>query len=197
MRLLLASASPRRRELLAAAGFLFDVVPADIDEQRRPGEVADEYVRRMAVEKAGAIRGGAGARPVLGADTIVVLEGEVLGKPADEADAVRMLARLSGARHDVFTAIALWWPEGGAPDVAVERTQVWMRGIAPGEIAAAVASGEPLDRAGAYAIQGLASRWVTRIEGSYSNVVGLPVEAVDRLLRLHAPAAYSVKGDED
>jgi septum formation protein len=191
MSLVLASASPRRRELLAAAGFSFDVIAADIDEQIHPAEQPEDYARRMAVEKAGAVRARAGARPVLGADTIVVVQGEVLGKPRDDADAVRMIAQLSGGRHEVFTAIAVWWPGAAAPDVTVERTQVWMRVITPEEIAAAVASGEPRDRAGAYAIQGLASRWVTRIDGAYDTVVGLPVEAVDRLLRLRASGAYS------
>jgi len=192
----LASASPRRRELLMAAGFAFDVLPADINEDPHPGEGPAAYVRRMAVEKAEAVRGAAGRRPVLGADTTVVLDGEILGKPVDDDDAVAMLRRLSGRAHEVLTAVALWWPEFPAPEALVERTSVWMREVAPEEIAAVVAPGEPRDRAGAYAIQGYASRWVTRIEGAYDTVVGLPVEAVDRLLRLHAPATYSVGRDE-
>jgi septum formation protein len=190
MRLVLASSSPRRRELLNAAGFEFDVMGADIDERVRPGEDPEVYVRRMAVEKAGAVREHVEGRTILAADTIVVVDGDVLGKPADDECAVQMLARLSGREHEVLTAVAVWWPRAAEPDVTVELTRVWMREIPPEEIAAAVASGEPRDRAGAYAIQGLASRWVTRIDGSYGTVVGLPVEAVDRLLRARSAEAY-------
>jgi septum formation protein len=187
MRLVLASSSPRRRELLTAAGIEFDVMAADIDERQRDNESPDAYVQRMAVEKAGAVRARAGGRPVLGADTIVVADGEVLGKPVDDADATRMLTALSGTSHDAMTAVALWWPGEAAPDVLLERTRVWMRRIEAAEIAAAVASGELRDKAGAYAIQGLASRWITRIDGAPGTVVGLPVEAVDRLLRMRYP----------
>jgi len=190
MRVVLASASARRRELLAAAGFVFDVIAADIDEQIRPAETPTDYARRMAVEKAGAVRARAGTRPVLGADTIVVVDGAVLGKPLDDADAMRMLILLSGRMHEVLTAVALWWPQAVAPDVAVERTKVWMRVIAPDEMAEAVASGEPRDKAGAYAIQGFASRWVTRLDGAYDTVVGLPTAAVDQMLRHRASGAY-------
>jgi septum formation protein len=190
MRLVLASSSPRRRELLTSAGFAFDVVSADIDETVRPGEAAETYVRRMAIEKAGAVRARSGDRTILAADTIVVVDGDVLGKPADDESAARMLARLSGREHQVLTSVAVWWPDAAEPDVTVEETRVWMRVIPREEILAVVASGEPRDRAGAYAIQGLASRWVTRIDGSYGTVVGLPVEAVDRLLRGRAAGAY-------
>ena len=191
MRLVLASSSPRRRELLTSAGFKFDVVEADIDERVQPDEDPELYVRRMAVEKAEAVRARADGRTILSADTIVVVDGDVLGKPADDERAVDMLTRLSGREHEVLTAVAVWWPGAVEPDVTVELTRVWMREIPPEEIAAAVASGEPRDRAGAYAIQGLASRWVTRIDGSYGTVVGLPVEAVDRLLRARPAGAYS------
>jgi len=163
---------------------------ADIDERVRPGEDPELYVRRMAVEKADAVRGRASGRTILAADTIVVVEGDVLGKPADDACAVQMLTRLSGREHEVLTAVAVWWPEAVEPDVTVELTRVWMREIPPEEIAAVVATGEPRDRAGAYAIQGLASRWVVRIDGSYGTVVGLPVEAVDRLLRARPGEGY-------
>lgn len=196
MRLILASSSPRRRELLTSAGFEFDVVASDIDERVRPGESAEVYVRRMAIEKAEVVRGRSEGRPVVAADTIVVVDGDILGKPEDDAGAVRMLTRLSGREHHVLTAVALWWPGEPEPDVVVEQTRVWMRVIPEEEIAAAVATGEPQDRAGAYAIQGLASRWVTRINGSYGTVVGLPVEAVDRLLRARAAGAYSLGRDE-
>ena len=191
MRLVLASSSPRRRELLTSAGFEFDVVEADIDERVQPDEDPELYVRRMAVEKAEAVRARAAGRTILAADTIVVVDGDVLGKPADDQCAMHMLTRLSGREHEVLTAVAVWWPGAAEPDVSVELTRVWMREIPPAEIAAAVASGEPRDRAGAYAIQGLASRWVTRIDGSYGTVVGLPVEAVDRLLRARPAGAYS------
>lgn len=190
MSLVLASASARRRDLLAAAGFTFDVIAADIDETMRPAELPEDYARRMAIEKAGAVRARSGSRPVVAADTIVVIEGDVLGKPRNDAEAVRMLTRLSGERHEVFTAVAVWWPDADAPLVAVERTSVWMRVIAPEEIAAAVASGEPRDKAGAYAIQGHAARWVLRIEGAYDTVVGLPVSTVDRMLRHRVSGAY-------
>lgn len=190
MRLLLASSSPRRRELLTSAGFEFDVLAADIDERVHPGETAPVYVRRMSIEKAEAVRTRSDGRPVLAADTIVVVDGEVLGKPADDAAAVEMLTRLSGREHEVLTSVALWWPGEAQPDVTVERTRVWMRVIPAAEIAAAVATGEPRDRAGAYAIQGLASRWVTRIDGAYGTVVGLPVEAVDRLVRARTIRSY-------
>jgi septum formation protein len=190
MRLVLASSSPRRREILAAAGWQFDVMAADIDERQRPGEAPEVYVRRMAVEKADAVRRSSKSRPVLGADTIVVAGGEVLGKPVDDQDAVRMLQALSGTSHEAMTAVALWWPDAPEPDVIVETTRVWMREVTLDEIRRAVATGEPKDKAGAYAIQGLASRWVTRIEGAPGTVVGLPAEAVDRLLRLRAPEAY-------
>lgn len=191
MHLVLASSSPRRRELLAAAGLTFDVMAADIDETQRLGEAPEVYVQRMAIEKAAAVRDRAGDRPVLGADTIVVAEGQLLGKPVDDADAARMLTVLSGTSHEAMTAVALWWPGEPAPEVLLERTRVWMREILPMEIAAAVASGELNDKAGAYAIQGLASRWITRIDGAPGTVVGLPVEAVDRLLRRRATRAYS------
>ena len=192
MRLVLASSSPRRRELLTAAGFQFDVMQADIDERVRPGEDPELYVRRMAVEKAAAVRAHAEGRTVLAADTVVVVDGDVLGKPADDETAVKMLTRLSGREHEVLTAVALWWPGEAEPEVSVELTRVWMREIPPEEIAAVVATGEPRDRAGAYAIQGLASRWVIRIDGSYGTVVGLPVEAVDRLLRARPAGAYPI-----
>jgi septum formation protein len=196
MRLVLASSSPRRRELLASAGFEFDVEAADIDERVHPGEDPELYVRRMAVEKAEAVRARVGDRTILAADTIVIVDGDVLGKPGNDDAAVQMLTRLSGREHEVLTAVAVWWPGAAEPAVSVELTRVWMREIPPEEIAAAVASGEPRDRAGAYAIQGLASRWVTRIDGSYGTVVGLPVEAVDRLLRARPAGAYSRERDE-
>jgi septum formation protein len=177
IRLVLASASPRRAELLRAAGFEFDVEASDVDETRHPGEHADAYVRRMAELKA-----ARRARPgdaVLGADTIVVIGGLALGKPADAGEAARMLRRLAGRTHEVLTGVCLIGPDGSsARTTRVERTTVEFAAMSEREIAWYVSTGEPLDKAGAYAIQGLASRFVTRIEGSYGNVVGLPVALV-------------------
>lgn len=179
--LVLASASPRRRELLAAAGFTFDVEVADVDERRHPGEPAEAYARRVALAKAEAVSARRPGALVLGADTIVVVDGDVLGKPVDDADATAMLQRLSGRPHRVLTAVALIG--GREPLEAIEETVVWMYALAPRDIAAYVETGEPRDKAGAYGIQGRASRFIPRIEGSYTNVVGLPVAVVDRLVR--------------
>ena len=153
---------------------------ADLDESPRPGEPPLVYVERLALEKASAI---ARARPdalVIGADTTVVVDSLALGKPRDTADAAEMLAMLGGRAHDVLTGVALVSPRGARS--AVERTRVWFDPMTPAEIARYVATGEPLDKAGAYAIQGLASRYIPRIEGSYTNVVGLPVALVVRLM---------------
>ena len=181
-RILLASVSPRRAELLAAAGLAFDVLPADVDETRLAGEAPDVYCLRLARAKAEAVAPAAEGRVVVASDTIVVVETNVFGKPMDDPDARRMLEALSGRRHEVLTGVAVL-PPGGPVAVAVERTAVEFSSLTAGEIGWYVESGEPRDKAGAYAIQGLASRFVARIEGSYSNVVGLPVAAVYRLLR--------------
>ncbi len=179
--LILASASPRRRELLAAAGFRFEVEVADVDERRLSGEGAEAYARRVALLKAEAVHARRPGALVLGADTIVVVDGDVLGKPVDDRDATAMLQRLSGRAHRVLTAVAI--VGGREPREALEETVVWMAALAPEEIAAYVQTGEPRDKAGAYGIQGLASRFIPKIEGSYTNVVGLPILLVDRLLR--------------
>jgi septum formation protein len=179
--LVLASASPRRQELLRNAGIFFEVQPASIPEDPLPGEDARACAERLAREKALAIAEKRPTDVVLGADTVVVIDGQVLGKPMDAADATRMLRMLSGRQHEVITGICLlaggqWW-------VASETTRVTMSAISDAEIAGYVASGEPMDKAGAYAIQGVASRWIPRIEGDYSNVVGLPIGLVYRMLR--------------
>jgi len=179
-RVLLASASPRRAELLAAAGLPCDVAPADVDETRHPGEPPAVYCERLARAKALAVAVRAPGRVVLGADTIVVVDGDVFGKPVDLGDARRMLERLSGRTHEVLTAVAV--AAGGTVRTAVERTEVEFTPLTPDEIAWYAATGEPMDKAGAYAIQGLASRFVARISGSYSNVVGLPVARVYQLV---------------
>lgn len=179
--LVLASASPRRQELLRNAGISFEVQPAHIPEDPLPGEDPRDCAERLAREKAMAI---ARLRPgdvILGADTVVVVEGQNLGKPVDAADAARMLRVLSGRQHQVITGVCL--VADGQCSVASETTFVTMSQISDREIADYVASGEPMDKAGAYAIQGLASRWIPRIEGDYSNVVGLPVALVWRMLK--------------
>ena len=180
MRLVLASASPRRRELLHAAGFECDVDPANVDETRRPHETARDFVARLALEKAHAVAARHPTRPVLAADTEVVVGEEVLGKPADADHARQMLRRLSGRAHEVITGLAL--VVDGQAFSAVEQTAVWMSELSASEIAWYVGSGEPMDKAGAYGIQGLAARFIPRIEGSYSNVVGLPVATLLQLL---------------
>jgi nucleoside triphosphate pyrophosphatase len=180
MDLVLASASPRRAELLKSAGFQFSVITAAIDESARPGESPEEYVRRLAREKALMASAGAPGVTILAADTTVVVDRELLGKPSDLRDARRMLRLLQGRRHHVYTGVAVW--RLGALREAVEVTAVDFAPMTAEEIDWYVASGEPLGKAGAYAIQGLASRFVSRIEGSYSNVVGLPISAVHRLL---------------
>jgi septum formation protein len=179
--LVLASASPRRRELLANAGIPFVVRPAhDVDETPLPGESGEEYVQRLAEAKAAAVEAGPG-EVVLGADTVVVVQGRLLAKPEDDAEAARMLEALSGRRHEVVTGICLRSGHRLVRDRGV--TQVWFAQLSPSDIAQYVASGEPRDKAGAYAIQGIASRFASRIEGEYSNVVGLPVALVWRHLR--------------
>jgi septum formation protein len=178
--LVLASRSPRRAELLAAAGIEFCVRAADVDETPRAAEDPEKYALRVAEAKAAALPLGKG-EIVLAADTIVVLAGEIMGKPKDLADASRMLTALSGRRHEVITAICL--RSAGRTICDVSSTAVWFAPMTEEEIRWYVASGEPMDKAGAYGIQGLASRFIERIEGSYTNVVGLPVARVYQLLR--------------
>ena len=180
MRVILASASPRRAELLRAAGIEVDVRPADVDESVQPGETPERYASRVALAKARAISLQAPERFVLGADTVVVVDDRILGKPTDSADARGMLRALSGRSHIVITAVILIRGAGlrEVVDAGVERTAVEFAPLTSDEIDWYAATGEPMDKAGGYAIQGLASRFVTRIDGSYSNVVGLPVSLV-------------------
>ena len=166
--------------MLTAAGIAFEVLAADIDETPHPGEAPAAYVERLAREKARAVYALRPGAHVLGADTTVTIDGEILGKPADEADAVRMLRLLSGRAHDVHTGVALISAAGIKS--AVDTTRVWFSPMTDEDISWYVATGEPVDRAGAYAIQGFASRFIPRIEGSYSNVVGLPVALVSSIL---------------
>lgn len=214
-RIILASASPRRAELLRAAGMEFDVVPANADETVQSGETPEAYVRRVAEAKATAVLHRANGRTVLAADTVVVVDGAILGKPIDREDAKRMLRMLSGRPHDVLTAVTLLsgadpggspkppterglgargWPGPTLPTPSspqararpaltrVETTVVEFVPLTTGEIDWYVTTGEPDDKAGAYAIQGYASRFITRIAGSYSNVVGLPVALVYEMI---------------
>ncbi len=178
--LVLASQSPRRRELLERAGIPFIVRSKDIDETVQEGEAPQQYVRRLAARKAMAVARGAD-ECVLAADTTVVADGMILGKPEDAADAVRMLRLLAGRSHEVITGICMRYRQDLMIDAAV--TVVHFAAISDAEIEAYVATGEPMDKAGAYGIQGQASRYIRGIEGCYFNVVGLPVELVSRYLR--------------
>jgi septum formation protein len=179
LRLILASGSARRAELLRAAGIAFEIAPAEIDERPLSGETPAAYVERLAREKAQAVARRHPDAAILGADTTVVVDGIILGKPADDGDARSMLATLSGRTHDVLTGIALI--KNGRLVSAVETTRVRFARLSDDDITWYVASGEPRGKAGAYAIQGLASRFVDGIEGSYSNVVGLPIALVWKL----------------
>jgi nucleoside triphosphate pyrophosphatase len=193
--LILASASPRRQELLRNALIPFSVQVSDVTEEHRAGESPEHCVRRLAREKAAAIakRSGSGD-PILAADTEVVIDlesGTPLGKPRNADDAARMLGMLSGRTHYVITGVCLMWRKNEEWQVrdAAEVTRVFMRELSEKEILDYVATAEPMDKAGAYAIQGIASRWIHRIEGCYFNVVGLPVPLVYRMLQEHAPDA--------
>jgi len=177
--LILASASPRRAALLRSAGVDFIVRPADVDESVRDAESPRDYVRRLAMEKAHAVPRGV-TDLVLAADTTVVVDDEILGKPLDAADAVRMLRRLAGRSHEVLTGVCL--VHDGTYDAQVAATLVEFAPMTDDEIAWYVASSEPMDKAGAYGIQGRASRFVVRVAGSYTNVVGLPVATVYQML---------------
>ncbi len=176
--LVLGSGSPRRREIIAALGLPFRVLAADIDEAHRPGEAPLDYLDRIATEKLQGVRVRLGSTPhaaILVADTSVVVDGDVLGKPSDEADAARLFARIAGRTHSVFTRYAIG--VAGETGVALARTLetlVHVRAASVEDIAAYAATGEGLDKAGAYAAQGIGAFFIERIEGSYSNVIGLP-----------------------
>ena len=179
--LILASASPRRRDLLTQAGLRFDVLPAHIDESLHPNELPTYYVQRLALEKAQAIQALHPNAVVLGADTTVVLNKEILNKPTNLADAERMLRALSGHTHHVHTGLAVVTPTTHLTHV--ETTSVFFSPISADELSHYLSTGDSLDKAGAYGIQGYAARWITRIEGDFFNVVGLPIAATLHLLR--------------
>jgi nucleoside triphosphate pyrophosphatase len=192
--LVLASASPRRHQLLHNAGIAFVVQPANIPEVPNSNESPKALAERLAREKAQAVFHDRPTDSVLGADTVVVVDEQILGKPENPADAARMLRLLSGRTHTVITAVCLLGPPEKAnhqksaamfQDVRSETTLVTMESLGESEIRGYVATGEPMDKAGAYAIQGYASRWISRIEGDYFNVVGLPVCLVLKMLRQH------------
>jgi len=180
-RILLASASPRRSALLHQIGIAHEVVPSVIDEARRPGEAPPGYVRRLACAKAEHVWSATARHsPVLGADTAVVLDGEFFGKPADRKDCVRILMRLAGRTHEVYTAVAL--RHAGGLACTLSLSEVTIRSLTPEDCARYWESGEPCDKAGAYAIQGLAGQLVSRLSGSYSGVMGLPLYETALLL---------------
>ena len=187
MKLILASSSPQRAQVLRNGGFLFEVVPAHVDESRREDEAAGNFVRRLADTKASAVAANLpqASDPVIvvGADTVITVDGLILGKPADARDAREMLRRLSGRTHEVITGLAvLSWPKDERR-IEQETTRVTFAALKDNEIEDYVASGEPLGKAGAYAIQGLGGRFVERVEGCYFNVVGLPLARLYRILR--------------
>ena len=181
MRLVLASGSPRRADLLRAAGIPFEVFPVEVDERFGLDEKPERAVARLAEAKAVAAAAAHPDAMVLGADTTVVVRGEVLAKPADAEDAARMLRLLSGRSHDVLTGVCLCYQERRL--VHVEPTRVRVSHLSDAEIAWYVSTGEPFDKAGGYAVQGMASRFIEGIDGSYSNVVGLPISSVYELLK--------------
>jgi septum formation protein len=190
--IILASASPRRQELLRQIGVAHRVQPADLDESGRPGEDPGGYVRRLAAAKAEAVYAAEPARPVLAADTAVVLGAELFGKPADRTDCLRMLAALAGRTHQVLTAIAV--RHAGGLLEALSVNEVTFRALSAAECRRYVATGEPLGKAGGYAVQGLAATFITRLAGSYSGVMGLPLAETATLL---AAAGVRLWNSED
>jgi septum formation protein len=180
---ILASNSPRRRELLAQIGMTFLVAPANVDESLRDGETPKDYAERLALDKARAVASGRKEGVVIAADTIVVVGDAILGKPTDAADARHMLSVLSGREHEVITGLAVVDAATGRSAARTSVTRVWFRDLSDREIAAYVATGEPLDKAGSYGIQERGALLVERIEGCYSNVVGLPLSLLGEMLR--------------
>ena len=186
--LILASASPRRKELLAGLGLDFRQVVSDVDETPLPGELPKPQCLRLANEKARAVAARYPEALTLGADTSVVIDEHILGKPADEADAQRMLAMISGRWHTVVTAFALHWPEKNIETERVVTSEVFIRELSDAQIRWYIQTGEPMDKAGSYAIQGLGAALVSQVQGSYTCVVGLPLtETVEAFEALFGP----------
>jgi septum formation protein len=182
-KIILASSSPRRRELLKQAGILYSVEPADANESPLPGETPREHVKRLALLKARTIAARHKKGLVLGADTVVVVDGDILGKPASKAEAKRMLTLISGRAHDVLTGIAIVEAPTGRAVSAVEKTKVFVKPLSEDEIDEYIATGEPMDKAGAYGIQGRFSVYVTGVRGCFFNVVGLPLPRLFELIK--------------
>lgn len=183
MRLILASASPRRSELLASIGLEFEMIPSHVPESRNDGEVPEEYVARLSREKAAAVARVHRGRWILAADTIVLLGEELLEKPSDSRDAVRMLSAIAGRTHTVYTGVTLQNVERHYQDTRVAESEVRILPLSEGDIEWYVATGEPLDKAGAYAVQGIGAMFIDSIHGSYTNVVGLPLATLLLMLR--------------
>ena len=184
VRIILASSSPRRKELLAALGLAFDVIHPSSDETVYGNESPENFVLRVSADKASSVSGSLGEGViVIGADTIVVIDGEILGKPGDPKEASLMLRKLSGKEHHVYTAFSIVRPKNELLHSEIVDTRVRVKTLAASEIEGYIKTGEPMDKAGAYGIQGIGSFMVTAIEGSYSNVVGLPVEELIAALK--------------
>ncbi|HJQ39197.1 MAG TPA: Maf family protein [Thermoanaerobaculia bacterium] len=180
---ILASASPRRRELLTSLGLDFDVIPSHVPEVHQEGEAPEEYVARLSRDKAHALAVQYPARWVIAADTTVLLGEQLLEKPVDERDAVRMLGTIAGKTHVVYTGVTLEHAETNYRDTRVAESEVRMLPLSPREIEWYVATGEPLDKAGAYAVQGIGAMFIDSIHGSYTNVVGLPLATLFQMMR--------------
>ncbi len=183
MRIILASGSPRRRELLSGIGLPFEIMVSDLEEKRGEGEKVDHYVSRLALDKAAAVARRAPDAWVLAADTVVYVDGEVLEKPLSRSDAIRMLSTIAGREHTVFTGVALRSIAIDYTDSSVTASKVRMMQLTAKEIAWYVDTGEPMDKAGAYAIQGIGAAFIETVDGNYSNVVGLPLSEVFLMLK--------------
>ncbi len=183
IKLILASASPRRRELLASIGLEFEVLPSNVPEVHREGEAPEEYVARLSRDKAEALAKAHPSRWVIAADTTVLLGEQLLEKPVDAADAARMLGAIAGRTHIVYTGVTLENAERAYRDTRVAESEVRMLPLSPAEIEWYVRTGEPLDKAGAYAVQGIGAMFIDSIHGSYTNVVGLPLATLFLMLR--------------
>jgi septum formation protein len=183
VRLILASGSPRRRELLEGAGLAFEVIPSDVPEVREEGETPQLYVQRLALAKAAEVAGREREAWVIGADTVVWIDGTVLEKPLDRADAAAMLGRICGWEHVVYTGLALVNNNRASSSVTVTASQVRMLELGKADIEWYVGTGEPLDKAGSYAVQGVGGWFIESIQGSYTNVVGLPLHALFMMMR--------------